>query len=307
LAENTSYVARFYAASTALAADAWSPGVAFTTPFENPPPVLSDAAVTSTSADGAATACRLLQAVAEATLVWANEDQGTSAVGDWTAAPGGGSHSFGSIPAESDLAHTITGLAPGSGYVCRFVASNPFGTVWTEALPFSTSHVGGTGGGNLVAYWSFDTFHETGDNPAGTPQGNHEGWFEDLSGNGHTAYAADMTTANYVPMGSGRFGNGFYSKSPGTDSNQGARAVVRHTDLISFDGEDFTISFWEKVRYRDVKSAGLADGRGRTHWFTKAPFITDATVEGYGLILTQNRFEFLANDSTNFALTNLGA
>ena len=161
---------------------------------------------------------------------------------------------------------------------------------------------------SLVAYWSFDEYNETGDNPPGTPQGNHEGWFEDLSGNGHKAYAADLTNANLVPLAPGRTGNAFYSKSPTSDAQRGAMAVVQHTDLINFDAEDFTISFWEKVAFRDVAGSGWAPGRGRTQWFMKAPHLPAGAVgeEGYGLNLPQNHFDFLTNNTDNFGQTSLG-
>ena len=116
-----------------------------------------------------------------------------------------------------------------------------------------------------MAYWPFDTFYETGDNPPGTPQGNHEGMFADLSGNNQIGYAADVSNGNYAPVGPGKFGNAFYSKSPITDSNDGAMVVVPHSQTINFSAEDFTISFWEKAAYRELVGrlgAPVADAAG---------------------------------------------
>jgi len=178
----------------------------------------------------------------------------------------------------------------------------PIALVASAVLTCGSIHAG------LVGYWSFDSY-TPGPNPAGLPQSGGdagEGYFDDLSGNDQKAYGADFSSIRQAPFqaDAGKFGGAFYSENTG---NNGALAVVQHTDTINFDAEDFTISFWEKSQFRDVTGNGWAAGRGRSQWFAKAPYITDGTVEGYGLNLTQNHFDLLTNNSDNFGQTSLGA
>jgi len=311
LSEGTDYVVRFFASTISPAAVTWSAPTPFTTPWLNPPPLLGGPETSTITSNSAKVDCQLKQADADVTLVWAFTDQGNTSLAGWTAAPGGGSHSFGSTNAEEFVTHTITGLDAATEYVYRVHASNPYGTAWTAPVDFGTVNAGvGGGADSLVAYWTFDDYNETGDNPIGMPQGNHEGWFEDVTGNGHDAFAADITDGNYVPMAPGKFGNAFHSISPITDSDKGAVAVAADSDLINFSGEDFTISFWEKSQFRDVAGGGWGDGRGRSQWFTKAPYIPpedpNVTKEGYCLNLTQNNFDFLTNEDNNNCQTSLG-
>jgi len=161
--------------------------------------------------------------------------------------------------------------------------------------------------GSTVGYWTFDSYNETGSNPAGVPQGTHEGYYEDQSGNDQNAYVALVDNKDYVPMDAGKFGNSLYSCGI-NNSNNSMCAVVQNTDAITFNQENFTISFWEKVQYRDVAGSGWGDGRGRTHWFMKAPYLSDdgnastpPVVKGLGLNLTQNHFDVLGNkEDDNF-------
>jgi hypothetical protein len=312
LAEGTRYTVRFHATSASLASETWSPPVTFITPWLNPPPLLGIPEISSVTSQGATLKCQLQQADAEVTLVWAYADQGDADVAAWTGAEGGGSVAFGTTPAGTQVTHTLTGLNPATAYAYRFQATNPYGTVWTAADGFGTK-TASTGGGaaSLVAYWNFDEF-TPGPNPGFAPQAGTTGSFEDLSGHGNTAYAAELSGgAAYAPFaaGGGRFGGALYSRSVNNDGN-GGMAVIANSDSINFNQEDFTISFWEKVKYRDVGAASWTAGRGRTQWFMKAPHITASSVEpmeGYGLNLTQNHFDLMANNSDNFGQTSLGA
>ena len=239
LSEGSDYVVRFYANNTSLAAVAWSPSVSFTTPWQNPPPLLDTPEVSSVTSEGATLACQLLQATADVGLVWAYTDQGSSGIAVWTNAPGGGSHAFGTAAATATVTHRLKGLTAATTYVFRFHATNLFGGVWTAADGFGTLSAGsGSGADSLVAYWSFDDYNETGD----------------------------------------------------------------------FNAEDFTLSFWEKSQFRDVAGGGWGAGRGRSQWFTKAPYISTAgVVDGFGLNLTQNHFDLMSNNNDNYGQTSLGA
>jgi hypothetical protein len=277
------------------------------------PPVLGTPTELAVFADGALLNCQLTQASASVFVVWAYADQGETDLATWAGAPGGGGTGIGQyVPGAIPISRIITGLEPGQQYAYRFFATNAIGADWSPASGFTTAAEGAGGyQGRLVAYWPFDTFYETGDNPPGTPQGNHEGKFADLSGNNQTAYAADLSSGNYAPVGPGKFGNAFYSESPVTDSNDGALAVVPHSQAINFSREDFTISFWEKSQYRNVAGSGWAPGRGRSQFFTKAPWLPadpdNVILDGYGLNLTQNYFAPVTNkDGDNYGQDSLG-
>jgi len=308
LSEGSEYVVRFHATNSSLAAVAWSPSASFATPWQNPPPLLDAPAVSAITSEGATLACQLVQGTADVTVVWAHTDQGSSGIAAWINAAGGGSHALGTTAAVATVTHRLTGLIAATTYAFRFHATNLFGDAWTAADGFGTLSAGsGSGAASLVAYWNFDDYNETGDNPAGTPQGHHEGWFEDISDNGHSAYFADVSSGNFLPHdpSGGRFGGAFYSENHG---NNGALGVVPHTDAINFNAEDFTFSFWEKSQFRDVAGRGWGAGRGRSQWFAKAPHISTAgVVDGFGLNLTQNHFDLLSNNNDNFGQTSLGA
>jgi hypothetical protein len=316
LAEGSGYTVRFHATSASPAAETWSAAVSFTTPWLNPPPVLGVPTVSSVISQGATLKCQLQQADANVTLVWAYADQGTNSIGDWTGAAGGGSFPFGATTAETELTHALTGLVPATSYAYRFYATNPYGTVWTAAKGFATT-MAGTGGGSahLVGYWNFDNYTTGSSNPAGLPQATGdagEGYFDDLSVNGQRAYGADFSGLNQVPFqaGAGRFGGAFYSETPAASQN-GALAVIKHTDAINFNQESFTISFWEKSQYRNVAGTGWAPGRGRSQFFTKAPWLPNdpdnVILDGYGLNLTQNAFAMVTNkDGDNYGQDSLG-
>ncbi len=168
----------------------------------------------------------------------------------------------------------------------------------------------------LVGYWPFDSYTaEPNPTDMGLPQAAGdagEGYFDDLSGNDQKAFGVDLNlNSNQVPFqaDAGMFGGAFYSESSG---NTGHLAVVKHTDAINFNQEDFTISFWEKSQYRDVAGSGWGPGRGRSQWFTKAPWLPNdpdnVILSGYGLNLTQNYFALLTNkDGDNFGQEPLGA
>lgn len=266
------------------------------------PPVLGTPSELAVFADGALLNCQLSQASASVFVVWAYADQGETDLATWAGAPGGGGTGIGQYaPGAIPISRIITGLEPGQPYAYRFFATNAIGADWSPASGFTTA-AEGTGGyqGHLVAYWPFDTFYETGDNPPGSPQGNHEGMFADLSGNNQTAYAADLSSGNYAPLGPGKFGNAFYSESPVTDSNDGALAVVPHSQAINFSREDFTISFWEKSQYRIGSAGTWKPGQGRSIFFAKSPYITDTRTEGFGLSITPTAQLILsANNSGN--------
>jgi len=152
------------------------------------------------------------------------------------------------------------------------------------------------------AYYDFDAYTPA-PNPAGMPQGNNanEGSFADQSGNGNTAYAADLGGTNFVPhaAGGGKFGGAFYSQTPasGGGSNGGSMAVVQNQSVGTFNNQDFTVSYWEKALFRSTTNSWVP-GAGRSLMFAKGPAqsaIPAGTKEGYGLLFTQGRFDFVSN------------
>ncbi len=158
---------------------------------------------------------------------------------------------------------------------------------------------------SLAGYWTFDSYSETGANPVDVPQGAHEGYFPDSSANNQNAYTAIVDDKDYIPMDTGKFGNSLYARSTNNAGNS-QMTVIQNTAAINFNQESFTISFWEMSQYRNVADGGWGDGRGRTQWFTKAPYLPadpdNVIVEGYGLNLTQNAFSLLGNkDGDNYA------
>jgi hypothetical protein len=150
LAAGTTYVVRFHATSTPLAAEAWSEPVSFTTPALTDPPALATPVLTGIFDDGAAVECHLAQAPAEVTLVWAHSDQGETNISTWTGAAGGGSHALGATSVYDLAAHTITGLAGDTAFACRFFATNANGDTWSEPLTFTTGLGGSPAPANLT-------------------------------------------------------------------------------------------------------------------------------------------------------------
>lgn len=163
----------------------------------------------------------------------------------------------------------------------------------TDADPIASS---------LQAYYDFESYTSS-PNPAGMPQGHdaNEGSFADQSGNGNTAYAADLGGTNFVPHApaGGKFGGAFYSQTPasGSGSNGGSMAVVENQAVGSFDNQSFTVAFWEKALFRSTANS-WAPGAGRSLLFAKGPDVsaipTD-TSEGYGLLFTRSMFDFVSN------------
>ena len=159
--------------------------------------------------------------------------------------------------------------------------------------------------GALVGYWTFDSYTETTvDRPVGLPGGTHQGYFPDMSGGEQLAYTGIIDSKDYIPMDTGKFGNSLYSLSTNNAGNS-QMTVIQHTETINFNQESFTVSFWEMSQYRNVAGGGWGDGRGRTQWFAKAPYMPadpdNVIVEGYGLNLTQNAFSLLGNkDGDNY-------
>ena len=154
----------------------------------------------------------------------------------------------------------------------------------------------------LQAYYDFDSY-TPGANPAGMPQGNaaNEGSFADQSVNGNTAYAADVGGTNFVPhaVAGGKFGGAFYSQTPasGGASNGGSLAVVQNQAVGTFTDQSFTVAFWEKALFRSTTNSWVP-GAGRSLLFAKGPAqsaIPAGTKEGYGLIFTQGKFQFVSN------------
>lgn len=155
---------------------------------------------------------------------------------------------------------------------------------------------------DLQAYYDFDSY-TSGANPAGMPQGHdaNEGSFADQSGNGYTAYAADLGGTNFVPHAAagGKFGGAFYSQTPasGGASNGGSMAVVQNQAVGTFDNQDFTVTYWEKALFRSTTNSWVP-GAGRSLMFAKGPDQADIPAgekEGYGLLFTQGRFQFVSN------------
>ncbi len=158
----------------------------------------------------------------------------------------------------------------------------------------------------LVGYWPFDSYTAE-SNPAdmGLPQAAWdagEGYFGDLSGNDQKAYGVDLNLNNHkLPFQAdvGMFGGAFYSE---TINDRGHLLVVKHTDAININQEDFTISFWQKSQYRIGNSGTWKSGQGRSIFFAKAPFIPagDPSIIGLGLqIDPEARLRLQANNSNN--------
>jgi len=163
---------------------------------------------------------------------------------------------------------------------------------------------GGPIGDALQAYYDFDSFTMA-PNPAGMPQGNdaQEGSFADQSGNGNTAYAAAVSNTNFVPHdpAGGKFGGAFYSTSPLNRSNWGSMAVVENQAVGTFDDQSFSVAFWEKALFRSTTNSWVP-GAGRSLLFAKGPDVSaipSGAREGYGLIFTQGRFQFVSNGPPN--------
>ena len=102
-------------------------------------PIMRAPVVTAVSENGATVEAQLTNEDAdEVTLVWAFADQGETDVATWTAAPGGGSHAFGSTPANTDLSHLLSGLDGDTIYQVRFFATSATGSDWSSASSLAT-------------------------------------------------------------------------------------------------------------------------------------------------------------------------
>ncbi|MFT4550977.1 MAG: hypothetical protein ACI9MB_004958 [Verrucomicrobiales bacterium] len=234
LAEDTGYVYRYFASSAALGTETWSGLGTFTTPFENPPPLFGTSSNTPPSTDGSIVSCKLNRAAATATqVVWAFADQGEADAATWAAAAGGGSFELGAAAVDTVLSHQITGLDASSEYAFRFIASNAFGTVWSDARIFFTARDAGDWA--LAAYYDFE--------PDGDPYNDPAGEFaDDLLGLFNPAVSADVSAA---AKGS--------TQSASFDGNSALFTDAYSTDLDP-DPSAYTIMFWVKGRDIDQEN-----------------------------------------------------
>jgi hypothetical protein len=78
-------------------------------------------------------------------------------------------------------------------------------------------------------------------------------------------------------------------------------AVVENQALGSFDDQSFTVAFWEKALFRSTTNSWVP-GAGRSLLFAKGPDVSAigaGATEGYGLLFTQGRFQFVGNGPPN--------
>ena len=137
------------------------------------------------------------------------------------------------MPAGTPLSHEIAGLDAKTDYVARLVASNAFGTVWTEALPFRTARAADDYA--LTAYYDFEgDGDDRFDDPAGA-------FADDLIGRHNPAFAADSP---------GAFAG---SQSAIFDGNSALFTDAYTTDLGP-DPDAYTIMFWVKGRDIDQEN-----------------------------------------------------
>ena len=262
LDENTTYLFRYHATSAALAAETWSGTGTFTTPFENPPPLLGAPSNTPPSTDGAIVSCQLERAAATSTqVVWAFSDQGEIDAATWATALGGGSFDLGATAVDSNLEHTISGLDASSQYAFRFIASNNFGTVWSESATFFTARDADDWG--LTAYYDFE--------PDGDPYNDPAGEFaDDLTGLFNPALSADVSSNARGSTQSAIF-----------DGNTALYTDAYTTDLGP-DPSAYTIMFW--VKGRDVDQENNNTRLITTRFAPNGSFsgINSWQIEGFG-------------------------
>ncbi len=234
LMEDTTYVFRFFAESSALAASAWSGLGTFTTPFENPPPLLGEPDHTTPTTSGTEASCALLRADADATgLVWAHQDQGETDAATWAGAAGGGSVALGAAAADTDLNHALTGLDASAQYVLRFFATNAFGTVWSEPLTFRTAR--DPDDWAMTAYYDFEPDGDPYDDPAGT-------FADDLVGRHNPALSDDVS-----PLARGSTQSAIFD-------GDSALFTDAYTTDLGPDPNAYTIMFWVKGRDIDQEN-----------------------------------------------------
>ena len=121
-------------------------GAASTGPFMGTP------TVTTTGDDGATVQSQIVNAGATgATLVWAETNQGTGNVTNWSASPGGGLFNFGPATNGSVLSRGITNLAGDTQYRFRFQVTDSISTNWSGAGTFATGLRGEAAPADLAA------------------------------------------------------------------------------------------------------------------------------------------------------------
>lgn len=102
-------------------------------------PQMGAPTVNSITDDGAIVESQLRNEDADdVALVWALADQGETSVTTWTAAPGGGSHSFGATFKDVVLNRVLTGLPGDTQYHFRFLAATTAESDWSSAASFPT-------------------------------------------------------------------------------------------------------------------------------------------------------------------------
>ena len=102
-------------------------------------PLMGAPTVNSITDDGATVGSQLRNENADnVTLEWAFVDQGESSVATWTAASGGGSHSFGAAVKDAVLTRVLSGLQGDTEYHFRFLATGTTESDWSSVGSFST-------------------------------------------------------------------------------------------------------------------------------------------------------------------------
>ena len=259
LLEDTTYHCRIHVSSTALGQDFISAPNSFTTPLEFPVPSLGDPSTVTVTTDGAVVECELLLADADVTLVWAETDQGTTTIGDWTSAPGGGSQGFPGSLKDDVISHAITGLDPNTAYSYRFFATNSTGDAWSEAGSFMTMRDVPL----LTAYYDFEgSGDDRFDDPAGA-------FADDLVGQTNANIVAD-TPGAFAGSQAASFGGNtaLYTDAYTSDLQPGVNAI--------------TIMFWIKARDIDQENNNtrLMTSRVAPNNSTSGP--RSWQVEGFG-------------------------
>ncbi len=161
---------------------------------------------------GATVQCRLLNANADdVTVVWALADQGETTVGTWTAAPGGGSHSFGAANQDDVLSRVLTGLNGDTLHSYRFLATAGADSDWSAAVAFATGLGGSPAPADLAGVpgtvvsgtkveltWTDGYAHETGFLIRRSTDPGFATHDEFSSGANQTSYSDDTTDPNTI-------------------------------------------------------------------------------------------------------------
>ncbi len=258
-------------------------------------PWLAPAEPTDFTDQGATVSGELIHAGADnLTLVWALTDEGDTTIADWTSAPGGGSHSFGTVAEDGLVSHIFTGLPGDSKIHYRFVATAGTDVNWSSVKAFAT----GLGGlpapagmaataGNTITLtkvdlsWNDGFANETGfliQRSTDPGFSSYEGFI--LAANA-TAYidltTKPNTTYYYRIAGAGTTGSGTFSEAvsittgnePSTDTlvfregEDNGRGVYGSTlDINPRGGGNPALSYGASATINIEDDPGQEDGQG---------------------------------------------